>query len=220
MPLVTIAGHSNILYLIRHNSTYGLIFGGRFHLYEGHSFENLLIPMLVPYFLGIRNFIFMNAAGGLNPKFEIGDLMIINSAVNFTKRNVDSIFEDKDLNFSHNHELFDMNWIKSLKPKLTENKIKYQEGTFFCVTGPSYETTAEIRMFRRLGGDAIGMSTLLESKAGSMLGANILAFSVITNKLKEINTSKISHKEVIESLEASKKKVEQFVRTALDVKFA
>lgn len=214
MPQATVPGHKSELFLIEFNNKIGLVFGGRFHIYEGYPIDTILIPTLVPINLGIKKLIFMNAAGGLNSNFEIGDLMIINDIINFTKRKLPEIFLN-DVNYPSNSEIFSKKWIQKVENDLVGSGIKYQKGTYIAVTGPSYETSAEIRMFRRLGGDSIGMSTVLESICGNRLGAEILAFSVITNILKEVSTNKISHVEVIQALEKSKKNVEQIIQSAL-----
>jgi purine-nucleoside phosphorylase len=219
MPMIQVSGHRNELFLINYFGTPGIIFGGRFHIYEGHPLESILIPILVPINLKVNDFILMNAAGGLNSNFEVGDLMILNDAVNFTYRNINPILSEEAIAPHPASLIFDQDWIQILENNLINMKLKYQKGTYICVTGPSYETAAEIRMFRRLGGDAMGMSTVLESQAASLFGANIIAFSVITNILKEVNTNKISHSEVISILEKSKKNAEQLIRAALDAKF-
>lgn len=219
MPLVNIPGHSNILYLIENKGVHGLVFGGRFHLYDGHSAEIILIPLLVPNLLGVKNFIFMNAAGGLNKYFQIGDLMIISDGINFSKNKIDKLFSKELIDSASGRNLFDLNWIEKTEKALIEKNFRYQKGTYISVNGPNYETQSEIKMFRRLGADAIGMSTIFESISGAILGADIFAFSVITNTLKEVQTSKVAHTEVIEVLKNSMKKAEQLIRTALEVKF-
>jgi len=219
MPLVRVSGHRNELFLINYLGTPGIIFGGRFHIYEGHPLESILIPILVPLNLNVNDFILMNAAGGLNSNFEVGDLMILNNAVNFTYRNIHPILSEGAITLHPTPLIFDKEWIRILEINLINMKLKYHKGTYICVTGPSYETPAEIRMFRRFGGDAMGMSTVLESQTAVGFGANVIAFSVITNVLKEINTNKVTHSEVISTLEKSKKSVEKFIRAALDAKF-
>lgn len=219
MPLTNVPGHTNKLFIIKYHDTVGLVFGGRFHLYEGHSIPNILIPVLVPLELGVENFIFMNAAGGLNPQFSAGDLMIIDNMINFTNRKINSlfnaevIFSKKSIGTSNNQ------WISKIEKNLTEKKVKFQKGTYLSVTGPNYETPAEIRAFRRFGADAVGMSTVLETSAANIADSNVLAFSVITNLLKEKNTDKLTHNDVVDTLQKSKKNVKLFIESALESKF-
>jgi purine-nucleoside phosphorylase len=216
MPTVNVEGHGNEIVVIQHSGKIGLVFTGRFHLYEDYSIEEILIPIIIPCLFGVKNFILFNAAGGLNPKFNVGDIMIIEDIINFTSKKIQSIFNSSfliDRDFSC--DIFAKQWISRTEAMLSENKISYHKGTYIEVTGPTYETRAEVKMFRTFGGDAIGMSTALESIAASLLKTNVLAFSIITNQLKEVRENGISHQEVLNAVLSKQSDIEKIIDFAI-----
>lgn len=184
----TVKGHSGTLQLVENRGIKCLFFSGRVHFYEGFSVIDTLFPIIISYHLGIKNMIISNAVGGLNINYKVGDLMLIESTINLMNRHVvdDVHIEGNAVNLN--------NKFKSI---CTKNGIDYTCGNLATVTGPTYETPAEIRAFRIMGADAMGMSTTLELKSAEMLKMNTLGISLITNKLKETSTLKLSHDEVI-----------------------
>jgi purine-nucleoside phosphorylase len=217
MPQINLEGHKNELYLIEYNNKIGLVFAGRFHLYDGFSLEEILIPVIIPELFGVKHYIFFNAAGALNQNFKVGDIMIIDEAVNFTSRKIHPLF-NKELFFKKDFasDLFSKKWIYNVEKKLIENSIKYQKGTYIEVTGPTYETRAEVKMFRYFGGDAMGMSTVLESLTASLLNSEVLGISIISNTLTEIKQAELSHDYVVKSIASQKEIIETTIKCSIE----
>jgi purine-nucleoside phosphorylase len=179
--------HNKVVYTCNLNGTGLLVFKGRQHFYEGHSFESLTSGITLASEMGVKNILITNAAGGLNGNFEEGDLMLINSHINF----LDKI----------NHKRTSFPYSKDLKNKFlnvsNKMKVKVHEGVYGYYPGPAYETCGEIRFQKKIGLDAAGMSTIPEVYAARELGINVIAVSVITNLLKENIPQHTSHDEVL-----------------------
>lgn len=156
---------------------------GRFHYYEGYSFRQIAFPIRVMKQLGIHSLIASNAAGGLNPKYHEGDIMMITDHVNFLPGN--PLIGDNDDNWGRRFpdcfEVYNRKYIAMARQIALEQKLRMQEGVYLAVSGPNLETAAEYRMFRILGADAVGMSTVPEVMAAHHQGMKILAFSIITD---------------------------------------
>jgi purine-nucleoside phosphorylase len=156
---------------------------GRFHYYEGYSFRQIAFPIRVMKKLGIHSLIASNAAGGLNPKYREGDIMLMTDHVNFLPGN--PLIGDNDdswgLRFPDCFEVYHRKYIEIARKVALEQKLRLQEGVYIAVTGPNLETAAEYRMFRTMGGDAVGMSTVPEVMAAHHQGTKVLAFSIITD---------------------------------------
>lgn len=217
MPKSNVQGHTDELLLIEHNSQVAMIFAGRFHLYEGHPLESVLLPVFLPYLYGVQNYLYLNAAGALNPIYESGDIMIITSTINFTYKKIIHLFNKQIFGVNNiAKNLFNAEWSEGFENKLVNKSLPYQKGTYVAVTGPSYETPAEVRFFRRVKGDAIGMSTVLESLAGNLLGLNQLAVSVITNKLTEKYNFQTNHSQVLDTISQNHDKIHQAINAAIE----
>lgn len=172
---------------------------GRLHFYEGHSMEDIVFPVRVMKELGIEALILTNAAGGVNLEFSVGDLMIIEDHINFMGRNPLTGPNDEevgprfcDMTFAYTPALREL----ALKVA-AEQGVAVRTGVYLGYMGPSYETPAEIRAFRNLGADAVGMSTVPEVIAASHCGLPVLAISLITNMAAGIEKKKLSGYEVI-----------------------
>lgn len=167
-----------------------LVFKGRKHFYEGWSLEEITANIKTATDYGIKNIFVTNAAGGLNDNFRAGDLMLINSHINFIEKlKFSTSFVNRNF---YNTELKNK-FINACK----QAAVNLHEGTYGCYTGPTYETKAEIRMQKKIKLDAAGMSTVPEVICANESGINILAVSVITNLLKENLTEAASHEEVL-----------------------
>ena len=172
---------------------------GRLHFYEGHSMQDIIFPIRMMKLLGIEKLIVTNAAGGVNLNFHVGDLMLIEDHINFLPNpligpNVPE-FGPRfcDMTYTYTPAL------RELAQSVAQKKnIPLQHGVYLGCTGPSYETPAEIRAFRTLGADAVGMSTVPEAIAASHCGIQVLAFSLITNMAAGVTGDKLSEEEVIE----------------------
>jgi purine-nucleoside phosphorylase len=173
---------------------------GRYHLYEGHAAEMAALPIRAMAALGADILIVSNAAGALNPAFPPGMLMIIDDHINLMWRNplfgpvLPGEVRFPDMSRPYDAEL------QSLAARVAlEHHIAFARGVYVAVLGPSYETPAEIRMMRKLGGDAVGMSTVPEVIAARALGVRVLGISLITNAAAGVTGEPLSHHEVIEA---------------------
>ena len=197
MPVSTVEGHSGKLIFGKLGGKDIMAMQGRFHFYEGYSMKEVTFPVRVMYELGIKTLFVSNAAGGMNPEFKIGDLMIINDHINF--------FPEHPLNgknfptgprFPDMHETYDHELI-ALADKIAEEKnIKVVHGIYVGVQGPTFETPAEYRMYHILGGDAVGMSTVPEVIVAHHCGIKTFGISIITDLGGFDNPVEVSHEEV------------------------
>lgn len=215
-PKTTVEGHDGKLILLNINGSKVLLFSGRFHIYEGFEVDEVVSQVIVSHLLGIKNFIFTNAAGGLNETYLPGDLMFISDTVNFTYRDLGSIFDGFDFRQKISKYEKNLDIYKKLNSILTLKGINLKFGTYLGVMGPNYETRSEIRMFRRMGADAVGMSTVLELSVADILGMNTIACSLITNSAKEI-PQMISHREVVDLALKSKLDVRELLFAATNL---
>lgn len=196
---------------------------GRCHMYEGYSFEELKFAVRVMAALGSPQLIVSNAAGGVNPRFSVGDVMLIEDHVNLmfpSTKDVD-VLAEKDgqhvegralVNRRHyySRELF-----QSAVNAALLKRVPIQTGVYVGVTGPNYETRAEYRLFRKLGGDAVGMSTIPEVIAAAECGMSVLGFSAITNVAKPDAPDVVDAHEVLDVAELAAPKIQQIVMTLL-----
>ena len=173
---------------------------GRLHFYEGHALSDIIFPVRVMKLLGVRSLIVTNAAGGVNTDFQVGDLMLIEDHINFMGTN--PLIGPNDAEFGPRFCDMSYTYTPSLRRAAEEAAEKLgiflRRGVYLGCTGPSYETPAEIRAFRTLGADAVGMSTVPEAIAASHCGLKVLAFSLITNMAAGILDQPLSEEEVIE----------------------
>lgn len=185
----SVIGHNYKCRVISICSNKVLLFLGRLHSYEGYSFCKLTFVINFIHSLKIDSLIVTNAAGGLHPKFSVGDIMICNEIVCTTQR----LFKIHH----HSNHSGSMQWLKATLNALTNSSTPFHVGTYVYVPGPSYETRAEIRYFRMLA-DAIGMSSFFEVNECNRLGIKWLCCSVITNTLSDTSKQLVDHKEVLD----------------------
>ena len=173
---------------------------GRLHFYEGHALSDIIFPVRVMKLLGVRSLIVTNAAGGVNTGFQVGDLMLIEDHINFMGTN--PLIGPNAAEFGPRFCDMSYTYTPSLRRAAEEAAeklgISLRRGVYLGCTGPSYETPAEIRAFRTLGADAVGMSTVPEVIAASHCGLKVLAFSLITNMAAGVLDQPLSEEEVIE----------------------
>lgn len=205
-PVSTVEGHAGQLVFGQLNGVEVVAMQGRFHYYEGYSFEKVTFPVRVMKQLGIINLIVTNAAGGINEDFEPGDLMIISDHINNMGSNPligpnDSELGPRfpDMSEAYSRQL--RNQAKEIAEKL---HIPVREGVYVGNTGPSYETPAEVKMLRFLGGDAVGMSTVPEVIVAGHAGMKVLGISCISNMAAGIMDQPLTHEEVMETTEKVK----------------
>jgi len=191
-PQLSVEGHKGRIVIGNLLGTPLLVFQGRVHFYETGILDPVLFPIIVARELGVETLLITNAAGGINPSFRAGDLMLITDQINLT-------FEAPPLaqhTAAERLPLYDARLRGTIERAARRQKITIRKGVYCGVTGPSYETAAEIRMIRKIGGDAVGMSTVNEVTCASRLGMAVAGISCITNLSTGITDERLSHAEV------------------------
>lgn len=172
---------------------------GRFHMYEGHSAQVAVLPVRTFHALGIETLIVTNAAGGVNPAFGPGTIMLINDHINLSGRTpLEGPVVPGDQRFPDMTEAYDKALQALARAVAAEAGIALAEGVYLALLGPSYETPAEVRLFQKFGADAVGMSTAVEVIAARARGMRCLGFSTVTNAAAGTTTALLSHAEVME----------------------
>jgi purine-nucleoside phosphorylase len=197
-PVSTVEGHAGQLVFGTLHGRSVVAMQGRFHYYEGWSQEEVTFPIRVFALMGAKTLIVTNSSGGINPDFMPGDLMLINDHLNLTGQNPlrghnDTRFGPRfpDMTDAYNVDL--RNQAMEIAQKVN---VSLHTGVYSGLSGPTYETPAEIRMLRRLGGDAVGMSTVPEVIVANHSGMRVLGISCITNMAAGISAHKLNHEEV------------------------
>ena len=199
-PASSVAGHAGVLVAGRLHGKPAVLLQGRVHYYEGHDPDAVIFPARLLHGLGVRTLIVTNAAGGINPDFRPGDLMIIRDHLNFMGFNplrgrLAESFGPRfpDMSYAYHPELRDL-----ARAAAGDLGIAVREGVYLGVSGPSYETPAEIKAFRTLGADAVGMSTVPEAIAARHMKLRVLGISCLTNMAAGVSKKPLDHKEVLE----------------------
>ncbi|UHA72909.1 purine-nucleoside phosphorylase [Paenibacillus sp. 481] len=215
-PTSTVEGHAGELLVGKIHGRSVALMKGRFHMYEGYGPELTAFPVRVMKAIGIDKLLVTNAAGGINTSYNAGDLMLISDHLNLTGRN--PLFGPNDsqlgVRFPDMSEAYSRRLRALAKEVAAEMNFSLQEGVYVGLTGPNYETPAEIRMLRTLGGDAVGMSTVSEVIVASHAGMEVLGISCISNMAAGILDQPLSHDEVMETAEQVK---EQFLKLVMTV---
>lgn len=181
-PRTTVQGHSGRLCVGHVRKTPVMALQGRFHLYEGYSPDEVCFGLRTMALCGVQKLLITNAAGALNPLFQSGEIMIIRDQINLTGHNPLLGLRFGEPQFPDMSQLFSPRLIELVHATARKANQRLQDGVYIGILGPSLETPAETRMFRHLGADAIGMSTVLETIAAKQLGMEILGLSCLTNK--------------------------------------
>lgn len=207
-PQSTVEGHAGELLIGSVHGTSVVLMKGRFHMYEGYGPELTAFPVRVMKALGVEKLLVTNAAGGINTSYNPGDLMLIADHINMTGRNPLTGPNDNELGarFPDMSEAYSRKLREVAKQVAEEKGIPLQEGIYVGLLGPSYETPAEIRMFRTLGADAVGMSTVSEVIVARHAGIEVLGISCISNMAAGILDQPLSHEEVIETTDRVREK--------------
>ncbi|MFY4775901.1 purine-nucleoside phosphorylase [Metabacillus sp. RGM 3146] len=213
-PESTVEGHAGQLVLGKLNGVMVAAMQGRFHFYEGYTMDKVTFPVRVMKELGIETLIVTNAAGGINESFEPGDLMLISDHINNTGTNPLIGLNDDNLGvrFPDLSEAYSKRLRLLAKNTAGRIGLSVKEGVYVANTGPSYETPAEIRMLRVMGGDAVGMSTVPEVIVAKHANLEVLGISCISNMAAGILDQPLSHDEVIETTEKVKNSFLQYVK--------
>lgn len=186
---------------------------GRSHFYEGHSMQEITYPVKVMKELGIKTLILTNAAGAVNESFKPSDLMLITDHINNMGSNPLIGANDDSLGerFPDMTEIYKKSLINLAEKCAKKLGIEVQKGVYWANSGPSYETPAEIRMIRMLGGDAVGMSTVPEAIVANYCGLNVLGISCISNAASSVSGNTLSHEEVIDTTNKAKTKFKSLI---------
>lgn len=199
-PATGVAGHDGRLGIGTVAGRRVAVLSGRAHLYEGHGVDRVVFATRVMARLGVKTLILTNAAGGINPAFGKGALMVIDDHINFLGRNPLTGPNDErfGVRFPDMTEVYAKRLRDLADEVARERGVPVEHGVYIAVAGPSYETPAEIRAFRTLGADAVGMSTVPEAIAARHMGIEVLAISCITNMAAGMLPETLHHEEIFE----------------------
>ena len=212
-PDVHVVGHSGQLVIgtLPGSETRVAALAGRVHLYEGHAVSKVVHPIRTLAHWGVKSVILTNAAGGINPAFQVGDLMLISDHINLSGTNPLLGPNDDRLGtrFPDMSTAYNPEFGNRISAWAEADGIQLQKGVYCGLLGPSYETPAEIRMLRNMGGDAVGMSTVCEVIAANHAGLTVAGFSCITNLAAGLGDEPLNHQEVKASADEAR---DRFIR--------
>jgi purine-nucleoside phosphorylase len=213
----TVEGHAGRLVLGRVGGVGAAVMQGRFHFYEGYTLEEVTFPIRVLSLLGAKSLVLTNAAGGLNNSYEQGALILISDHLNLMGTN--PLLGRNDPRFGPRFpdmtEVYDREYQEAAISESHEMGLELRRGVYAALSGPSYETPAEIRMLRLLGADAVGMSTVPEAIVARQMGLRVLGLSCITNMAAGVLDKPINHEEVIETGERVRETFAELLRRVI-----
>jgi purine-nucleoside phosphorylase len=212
-PVSTVDGHAGKLIIGSLGGVEVLLMKGRFHFYEGYTMKEITLPVRVFSLLGIHSIILTNAAGGTSAHLGPGSLMLINDHLNLMGDNpLRGRNEDRfGIRFPDMTDVYTFAYRELAKESARELGMNLAEGVYLALRGPIYETPAEVRMMRNLGGDALGMSTVPEAIVARHAGMKVLAFSCITNYAAGMSGEEINHLEVMDVGEKAGKQLAELI---------
>ena len=211
-PVSTVEGHEGLLISGILGEKRVLVMQGRFHFYEGYEMQEVIFPIRVMKFLGIKTLVVSNAAGGMNPDFEIGDIMVINDHICLMPNPLlGKHTPEFGARFPDMSQTYDPILLQKARTLSQELQIPIHEGCYVGVTGPTLETPMEYQYMRIIGGDAVGMSTVPEAIAAHQMGIRIFAVSVITDLGVPGKIQKLTHKDVIKAAEKTAPKLTELI---------
>ena len=200
-PISTVKGHKGKLIFGKLGAKNVIAMQGRFHYYEGYTMQEITFPIRVLKLLGIKLLILSNAAGGVNPDYNVGDMMVINDHINLMGNNplIGKNHDDLGPRFPDMSETYDQKAIRTFTKIARHHNIHFQKGIYAGVTGPTFETPSEYKYIHTIGADAVGMSTVPEAIVARHMGLRIFAVSIISDLGVEGKIVEISHEEVLEA---------------------
>ena len=218
-PVSTVEGHAGQLVFGKVAGRNVVVMQGRFHYYEGYTMQEVTFPVRVMQVLGVTGLVVTNAAGGINSAFRGGDLVLIKDHLNLMGENPlrGANLLSLGPRFPDLSEGYDLEWRQKALVIAREYGISAQEGVYAAMSGPSYETPAEIRYLRTIGADMVGMSTVPEVIVANHGGMQVLGISCVTNMAAGILPQKLSHTEVMETAERVEKQFVRFVQALVQV---
>jgi len=212
-PLSTVEGHSGRLILGTLGGKNVVAMQGRFHFYEGYSMEKVTFPVRVMKFLGIKNLILSNASGGVNPDYEVGDLMILEDHICLIPNPlIGANLDELGPRFPDMSQPYDKNMIQLAEQIASENNLPVQKGVYVALTGPTLETPAEYKYMRIIGGDTVGMSTAPEVIVARHMDIPCFAMSVITDLGVTGKIQKVTHEEIQKVSEVAEPKLTLIIK--------
>jgi len=214
----TVAGHKGKLVFSNYENNVVLFLQGRFHYYEGYDMKRVTFYVRVLKKLGINYLIITNASGGVNPAFKVGDIMIISDHIAlFLPENPlrGENLEEFGERFISMQNAYDKEWRLKVENELKEKGIPYVKGVYCMVSGPNYETPAELRMLRILGVDAVGMSTVPEVITAVHSGIKVFGLSIVTDIMEEVIFKGVSHQEVLNNVKKSITNIKKIITIAI-----
>ncbi|MEJ5223878.1 MAG: purine-nucleoside phosphorylase [Anaerolineales bacterium] len=219
-PRSTVHGHAGRLVIGMLEGKSVLVMQGRIHYYEGYSMSQVTLPIRVMQRLGIETLIVTNAAGGVNPNFTPGDLMLITDHINFVGMAglnplIGPNMEEFGPRFPDMSQAYDRHLLTLARQAAREANLSLQEGVYIGLSGPSFETPADLRFLRAVGADAVGMSTVAEVTVARHGGMRVLGVSGISNKANLDGNTITTHEEVLEAGQVLTPKLETLLRGVL-----
>ncbi len=215
-PKSTVAGHKGFLVFGKVGGTPVLAVQGRTHFYEGHPIEKVAYVVRIMAEFGVQSLLVTNASGGVNPRFRAGDLMVIEDQINFLFRNpLSGPVVDSEKRFPDMSDCYDPCYIALIEETARELKIPLRKGVLFVSSGPSYETAAEVKMVRFLGGDAVSMSTVPEVLVARARGIKVAGISCVTNPATGLSATPLTHEEVTDIANQVKNKFQSLVKEVI-----
>lgn len=208
-PVSTVEGHSGKLLFGELAGKKVVAMAGRFHYYEGYTPQDVVFPIRVMKFLGVKTVLLSNAAGGVNPAFNVGDIMIIRDHVSFFTPNplVGKNIAELGPRFPDMSEPYKKHLINKARAIGEANGFDLKEGVYVAVTGPTFETRAEYKLIHVVGGDVVGMSTVQETIAAVHMGLDVFAASVVTDLGIREEENVITHEEVLAAAKEAEPKL-------------
>lgn len=201
-PRLTVAGHVARLIWGRLGPVKALFCCGRAHFYEGHAMETITFPVRVLARCGVTDLILSNAAGAINKKFRPGEFMVLTDHINFTGVNpLRGLSDGSTSRFVDLTETYSRRLNQFFRKAARRADVTAHRGTYIGVSGPSYETPAEIRAFAKMGADAVGMSTIPEAIIARYCGMEVAALSCLTNRAAGLSGERLSHDHVLQAAE-------------------
>ncbi len=212
-PTSTVQGHAGKLLFGYLNGIYVVMMQGRFHYYEGHNMEDVTLPIRVFANMNIKHIIITNAAGGIGDHLNPGDIMLINDHLSLF---VPSVLRGPNLDrfgprFPDMTSVYSKRYLDKARKVASDMPFEVKEGVYAYMTGPRYETAADVRALKILGADAVGMSTVPEAIVAKHSGMEVVGISFITNKAAGILAKPLSHNEVLETANVAGENMCQFV---------
>lgn len=200
-PTSTVLGHKGQFVFGTVNGVKTVIMQGRVHFYEGYDISDVVLPVRLMGMMGAKVLFLTNASGGINESFQCGDFMLITDHISSLVKSplIGENIDELGVRFPDMSEVYDKNLREIIKKSAEELDIKLKEGVYIQTTGPQYESPAEIRAFKAIGADAVGMSTACEAIAANHMGLKICGISCVSNLAAGISKTPLTHEEVQET---------------------